>query len=49
MVCGKPLRYLESPEQHECAYCHKVQMANALCVDGHFVCDRCHQPGLTTQ
>ncbi|MGD0535051.1 MAG: DUF5714 domain-containing protein [Methanoregula sp.] len=45
MVCGKPLHYLESPEQHECAYCHKVQMANAVCVDGHFVCDRCHQLG----
>jgi hypothetical protein len=45
MVCGKPLRYLESPEQHECAYCHQVQTANALCVDGHFVCDRCHQLG----
>jgi len=45
MVCGKPLRYLESPEQHECAYCHQVQTANALCIDGHFVCDRCHQLG----
>jgi len=42
MVCGKPLRYLESPEEHECAYCHRVQKTNTLCEDGHFVCDRCH-------
>jgi len=42
MVCGKPLRYLESPEEHECAYCHRVQKTSALCEDGHFVCDRCH-------
>ena len=42
MVCGKPLRYLESPEEHECAYCHRVQKTSTLCEDGHFVCDRCH-------
>ena len=45
MVCGKPLRYLESPEEHECAYCHRVQPASAVCEDGHFVCDRCHSLG----
>ncbi len=45
MVCGKPLRYLELPEQHECSYCHRVQVTNALCDDGHFVCDRCHSLG----
>ncbi|MGB8310057.1 MAG: DUF5714 domain-containing protein [Methanoregula sp.] len=45
MVCGKPIRYLELPEQHECSYCHRVQVTNALCDDGHFVCDRCHSLG----
>jgi len=45
MVCGKPLRYLETTEKHECAYCHEVRPTNTLCTDGHFVCDRCHQLG----
>ena len=45
MVCGKPLRYLESPEQHECASCHRVLTTNAVCEDGHFVCDACHSLG----
>lgn len=45
MVCGKPLRYLESPEQRECVYCHQTKTANATCEDGHFVCDRCHRLG----
>ncbi|MEN6397081.1 MAG: DUF5714 domain-containing protein [Methanoregula sp.] len=45
MVCGKPLRYLEATEKRECAYCHQVRPTNTLCMDGHFVCDRCHQLG----
>ncbi len=45
MVCGKPIRYLESPEPHECAYCHRVQTTNAVCENGHYVCDRCHSLG----
>jgi len=45
MVCGKPLRYLETPEKRECAYCHEVRPTNTVCTDGHFVCDRCHQLG----
>jgi len=45
MVCGKPLRYLESPEQRECVYCHQVKKTDAVCEDGHFVCDRCHRLG----
>jgi len=45
MVCGKPLKYRETPVQRECAYCHRVLDTNTLCEEGHFVCDRCHSLG----
>ncbi|MFA5331792.1 MAG: DUF5714 domain-containing protein [Methanoregula sp.] len=45
MVCGKPLKYLETAEQRECSYCHEIRQADAVCEDGHFVCDRCHRLG----
>lgn len=40
-VCGKELVYGQS-EALECFYCHQVYDSNVKCLDGHFVCDRCH-------
>lgn len=40
-VCGKELVYGGS-EALECFYCHKTYDSNVKCLDGHFVCDRCH-------
>ncbi len=45
ICCGKPLVYLDHPENRECMYCHDTHMTNDVCEDGHFVCDACHQLG----
>jgi hypothetical protein len=42
MVCGAPLTYLESERLIECSYCGRSLSANAVCANGHFVCDACH-------
>ncbi len=42
MVCGKPLQYASRNEIRACMYCREESPANAWCVKGHFVCDRCH-------
>lgn len=43
LVCGAPLEYLQSQIEMECTYCHKKFMSNARCVNGHFICDSCHE------
>lgn len=42
MVCGAPLVYQPSGRQATCSYCTKRFTADALCENGHFVCDACH-------
>ncbi len=42
MLCGAPLFYLESDTLSRCAYCTEEIAANAVCEQGHFVCDNCH-------
>lgn len=42
MVCGKPLRYFKEPQTASCSICKGRFEAEALCEDGHFVCDSCH-------
>lgn len=42
LLCGKPLVYFDAARKAECVFCHGVFETNALCVDGHYVCDRCH-------
>jgi MoaA/NifB/PqqE/SkfB family radical SAM enzyme/SAM-dependent methyltransferase len=42
LVCGAPLRYLEEETKHTCTFCGAMLPANALCEQGHFVCDACH-------
>ena len=41
-VCGKPLHYFSSEMMLECFRCHQLKPANAICEDGHFICDECH-------
>ena len=43
LVCGAPLEYFPSQIEMECTYCHKTFMSNARCVNGHFICDSCHE------
>jgi MoaA/NifB/PqqE/SkfB family radical SAM enzyme/SAM-dependent methyltransferase len=42
MICGKELEYLKKRELKNCFYCSKEFSANAVCKNGHFVCDACH-------
>ena len=46
MVCGKPLAYLERDELKTCRFCSGQFTANAVCRDGHYVCDTCHGSGV---
>lgn len=42
MRCGSPLEYLTRDRSMACTFCGETQPANAVCTNGHFVCDRCH-------
>lgn len=42
LVCGAPLVYFSDARPMECAVCHKTFSSNAMCENGHFVCDKCH-------
>ena len=42
MLCGKPLVYLEKEIPKSCVFCGNEYPANAVCEQGHFVCDHCH-------
>jgi len=43
LICGKDLKYLPEPVAAACFYCGEMHQTNAICQDGHFVCDRCHR------
>ena len=34
--------YLDETKKLICHYCDEAYDADAMCVDGHYVCDRCH-------
>ncbi|OFX80900.1 MAG: SAM-dependent methyltransferase [Bacteroidetes bacterium GWE2_29_8] len=42
MICGGELKYSSLHEEKECYYCKDKLQANAECVNGHYVCDKCH-------
>jgi hypothetical protein len=42
LLCGKDLVYLETNEEMLCYYCKGSFSSNVKCVDGHYICDRCH-------
>ncbi|HIJ89460.1 MAG: DUF5714 domain-containing protein [Desulfobulbaceae bacterium] len=43
MACGKEIGYLAHEREVSCHYCGGVKKTNALCVEGHYICDGCHQ------
>ena len=43
MVCGGEIAYLAQGERVQCYYCGGNHQANAVCAEGHYVCDDCHQ------
>ena len=42
LICGKELIYLENVEKKGCYYCLEKYDTNVICIDGHFICDKCH-------
>ncbi|MBQ1252237.1 MAG: SAM-dependent methyltransferase [Firmicutes bacterium] len=46
LICGAPLKYLETEKEMECFLCHKKAQSNACCEQGHYVCDECHSKGV---
>lgn len=43
LVCGKDLVYRPEPVTATCYICGESHPADTLCVDGHYVCDRCYR------
>ncbi len=46
LICGSPLKYLETDTVMECCVCHKKENSRTRCLNGHYVCDECHTAGL---
>ncbi len=44
-LCGAKLIYSVRSVERECAVCHRRALSNAVCENGHFVCDECHARG----
>ena len=42
LICGKPLIYSGKTVMRRCAVCGEEKASDAVCEDGHFVCDECH-------
>jgi hypothetical protein len=42
LVCGAELAYQTGHNDLECFLCHRTVPSTVKCVEGHFVCDRCH-------
>ncbi|HZD43215.1 MAG TPA: SAM-dependent methyltransferase, partial [Methanomicrobiales archaeon] len=43
LICGRDLEYLEEPVTLSCYYCGEESTTDVRCVEGHYVCDRCHR------
>lgn len=43
MACGKEIGYLAHERAVACHYCGGIKKTNAVCVEGHYICDGCHQ------
>lgn len=46
MLCGKALKYDLIAVPRRCAVCGEEALSDAVCEDGHFVCNACHAAGL---
>ena len=46
LICKAPLEYLDTDVLMECAICHKIENSKTRCVNGHYVCNKCHTKGL---
>lgn len=42
LICGKEIAYLKNKKKQQCLYCLETYESDVICIDGHFVCDKCH-------
>lgn len=42
LICGAPIKYLQTGSSMTCSICQRVFIADSCCENGHFVCDACH-------
>lgn len=42
LVCGGKIIYHQEVQESECFFCHNKFTANAICENGHYICDQCH-------
>lgn len=46
LICKAPLEYGKEDRLMECAVCHKKELSKTSCVNGHYVCNKCHISGM---
>ncbi len=46
IICKSALEYLNEAVTMECAICREKFSSQTRCVNGHFVCDKCHTSGM---
>ncbi|MGI6721465.1 MAG: DUF5714 domain-containing protein [Anaerovoracaceae bacterium] len=46
LICGGELIYDGKTTMRECSVCHQMKPSNAVCENGHFICDQCHENGV---
>ncbi len=42
LVCGAELKYEDKPDKFRCYFCQEEYESNVKCLNGHFICDKCH-------
>ncbi|MFC1916547.1 DUF5714 domain-containing protein [Chloroflexota bacterium] len=42
LVCGAQLKYEGNYTKTRCHFCQEEFESNVMCINGHFVCDKCH-------
>ncbi|MFH7319660.1 DUF5714 domain-containing protein [Desulfurivibrio sp. D14AmB] len=43
LVCGGEIIYARDEREYSCYYCGGRKLSNAVCGQGHYICDDCHQ------
>lgn len=46
LICKAPLEYLNEDIEMECEICHEKEHSKTRCVNGHYVCNKCHTKGI---
>lgn len=46
LICNAPIEYLKEDIEMECEICHKKELSNTRCVNGHYICNECHIKGI---